>query len=188
MMRQWAYYIMGPSGAGKDSVISKVTEHFGDEISRPARYITRRLARTDAEQHNVLNATVFDELAAKYCFSLAWEANGYCYGYDKQWLEDLEDGKIVLLNGSRAYWPKARQQYAEKLCPIYLDLSLQSQEKRLNQRGRESQSEIHQRISRNQEHRYLVQDKGIIHLNAEQPLDMVVNDFIVLLLSHQRRK
>jgi len=187
-MKRFAYYIMGPSGAGKDSVMAEVSRHFGEQISRPTRYITRKHAVSDAEQHNVLSANTFEEFAEKSCFSLYWEANGFYYGYDKQWLRDLESGKIVLLNGSRSYWEVAKKRHGDQLCPIYLDLSLESQTARLKGRGRESAEEIIARISRSVELQHIASHEEIHHLNADQSLESVVKDFIALLLSHSQNQ
>lgn len=184
-MSQYAYYIMGPSGAGKDSVLAAVCDHFTDKVSRPSRYISRALAANDAEQHNVISSPVFNEFVDKACFSLFWEANGFHYGYDKQWLFDLQKGKIVLLNGSRSYWPEAKKRYGDKLYPIYLDLSVESQEARLKGRGRESYAEISERIARNEKFSHIADSDEIFRLNADQPLAAVFQDFIALLLSHQ---
>lgn len=185
--QSFAYYIMGPSGAGKDSVIKEVSEHFGDEISRPLRYITRKIAANDAEHHNVLTPQTFEEFSEKSCFSLYWKANGFHYGYDKQWLADLDEGKIVLLNGSRSYWDEAKIKYGEKLCPIYFNISLEQQANRLQGRGRESAKEIEARISRSQDLSHLSGNEEIVQLDAEQPLKHVVNDFISIVLSHRKK-
>lgn len=184
-MNQRAYYIMGPSGAGKDSVIEEVSEHFGAEISRPPRYITRKIVRSDTELHNVMSSETFKEFADKSCFSLYWEANGFFYGYDKQWLEDLAEGKIVLLNGSRSYWAEVKLRYGEKLCPVYLELSPESQTERLIGRGRETHEQIEKRIARSTQLSHIGEDREIVQINADQPLESVVNDFIALLLSHR---
>lgn len=187
-MSQYAYYIMGPSGAGKDSVLEAVSAHFAEEVSRPARYISRALVVKDAEQHNVITTPIFNEFVDKACFSLYWEANGFHYGYDKQWLLDLEMGKIVLLNGSRSYWPQAQKKYGDKLYPIYLDLSVESQEARLKGRGRESYADIAERIARNDKFSHIAESDDIFRLNADQPLAAVSQDFIALLMSHQAER
>ncbi|MHC5224794.1 phosphonate metabolism protein/1,5-bisphosphokinase (PRPP-forming) PhnN [Ignatzschineria sp. LJL83] len=185
--QSFAYYIMGPSGAGKDSVIEEVSEHLGDEISRPLRYITRKIVSNDAEHHNVLTTQTFEEFLEKSCFSLCWEANGFYYGYDKQWLADLGKGKIVLLNGSRSYWDEAKAKYGDKLCPVYFNISIEKQTKRLQGRGRESEKEIEARISRSQDLSHLSGNEEIVQLDAEQPLQNVVNDFISIVLSHRKK-
>lgn len=175
-----AFYIMGPSGSGKDSVIEAVTEYFQDHVSRPPRYITRAITNGDAEQHNVISDDVFNELLSKNCFSLSWEANGYRYAYDKQWLKDLAEEKIVLLNGSREYWSEAKTLFATQLIPIELDLDLDVQRARLENRGRESQAEIEERIERNQQLSIGMAD-DVVKLDANQPLVDVVNDLICLI-------
>lgn len=181
-MHYRAFYIMGPSGSGKDSVIEGVCDYFADQISRPPRYITRVLNATDAEQHNVISSEIFDELWHKDCFSLNWQANGYRYAYDKQWLNDLDEQKIVLLNGSREYWPEAYEKFSDLLAPIALDLNSDVQRSRLEGRARESQSEIEQRITRSQSFQSQMASHEIHQLNANQPLSKVIEDCIQLII------
>lgn len=180
-----AFYIMGPSGSGKDSVIASITEYFKEQSSRPLRYITRAVVKGDAEQHNVVSRAVFNELLLKNCFSLNWEANGYHYAYDKQWLGDLSLNKIIFLNGSREYWPEAKALFSGQLIPIELHLDSDVQRVRLEGRARESKQEIEKRIERNQQ-LSILKDHDIVKLNANQPLDKVVSDLVMLILQYQK--
>lgn len=181
-MHRNAFYIMGPSGSGKDSVIEGICQHFTDQVSRPPRYITRILNTADAEQHNVISPEIFNELLVKDCFSLSWQANGYHYAYDKQWINDVTENKIVLLNGSREYWPEAKDKFTELLIPIALTLDTEVQRSRLEGRARESQAEIEARIMRNEALTSDMQIDNIFQLNANQPLSDVVDDFVQLIL------
>ncbi len=180
-MPNYAFYIMGPSGAGKDSVIDGVSSYFKDITSRPARYITRVIKIDDAEQHNTISHDVFNEFLNKDCFSLHWEANGFHYAYDKQWLNDLRANKLVLLNGSREYWPFAKEKYSNYLVPISLYLDIEVQRERLKSRGREPQNEIEKRIFRNEELSDILHQDPMYKLDANQPLIDVVNEFIELI-------
>ena len=185
-MHYSAFYIMGPSGSGKDSVIDGVCNYFADQVSRPPRYITRILSSNDAEQHNVIAPEIFDELHDKDCFSLSWQANGYRYAYDKQWLNDLDEQKIVLLNGSREYWSEAQEKFADLLVPIVLSLDSDVQRSRLEGRARESQSEIEQRIERSESFQSQMSSHEILQLNANQPLSKVIDDCVQLILKARK--
>lgn len=182
-MHYSAFYIMGPSGSGKDSVIEGLCDYFADQVSRPPRYITRILSSDDAEQHNVIAPEIFKELQDKDCFSLSWQANGYRYAYDKQWLNDLDEQKIVLLNGSREYWPDAQEKFSDLLVPIALDLDSDIQRSRLEGRARETQSEIEQRIMRSESFQSQMLSHKILQLNANQPLSKVIEDGIQLIIN-----
>ncbi len=179
--KNFAFYIMGPSGAGKDTVIQAIGQHFQTQMVIPPRYITRKNMAGEMEQHNVLSPTVFQEMQTKDCFSLSWEANGSHYAYDKQWLNDIASGKLVLLNGSRAYWPIAKEKFAGILLPIQLSLDIETQRARLENRARESQHEIDARILRSQQ---LSDDpdENIFYVNSNQSLTCVVREVVDYLI------
>jgi len=62
---------------------------------------------------------------------------------------------LVLINGSRAYFPKALELYPQLLA-IHITASASTLEQRLNQRARESEDQISLRLTRPQ----LVKPKG----------------------------
>jgi ribose 1,5-bisphosphokinase len=81
-------------------------------------------------------------------FALSWQANGLYYGIPKQIDEWLAQGLDVLVNGSRAHLPQARQRYPQLLA-ILLTVSDDTLRQRLLARGRESLADIEERLQRN---------------------------------------
>lgn len=178
-----AFYLMGPSGSGKDTLIKGLQAKLGEAVSVPPRYIDRPYQAGQLEQHYALTPLVFEELQNKACFSLSWSANGHHYGYDKQWLEELNKGKVVLLNGSRAHWSEAHQHYPESLVPIVLALPEAEQKQRLMQRGREDEAAIEARLARS----VMLADSGVASgttLNAAQSPEAVLADCLLLLAQY----
>ncbi|MBP6117382.1 MAG: AAA family ATPase [Neisseriaceae bacterium] len=178
-----AFYVMGPSGSGKDTLIQRLQSQLGSAVSVPPRYIDRPYQAGQLEQHYALSSAVFSEFQDKACFSLSWAANQHRYGYDRQWLDDVAQGKLVLLNGSRAHWPQAQQQYPQ-LLPIMLSLPEAEQKNRLQQRGREDATAIAARLARSA----TLTDAGIAAecvLNAAQSPEAVLADCLQLLHHHR---
>ncbi len=179
-----AFYLMGPSGSGKDTLIQQLRQRLGEAVSVPPRYIDRPYQAGQLEQHYAVTELVFSEYQDKACFSLSWSANQHRYGYDKQWLADLAQGKIVLLNGSRAHWPEAQRQYPQQLVPIVLALPESVQKSRLQQRGREDEAAIAARLARSAALTTTEMAPASV-LNAAQPVEDVVADCLRLLQQYR---
>ena len=138
-------YIMGPSGAGKDTLLSALRGHVhGLPLAFVRRYITRP-AGTGAERHIPISRERFEELAATGRFSLQWTSHGYRYGIPSAWDHLLESGISLLVNGSRAAFPQARQRYPDIL-PVLITANPALLRARLLARGRESLAEREERL------------------------------------------
>src|SRR5690606_38401997 len=108
-------YLMGPSGAGKDSLLQAARESlqaFGCHLAR--RVITRS---AESQGEDALGVTVneFERLERAGAFALSWRANGLAYGIPREVDDWLAAGHDVLVNGSRAHLTAARQRYPNLL-------------------------------------------------------------------------
>ncbi|HLU02152.1 MAG TPA: phosphonate metabolism protein/1,5-bisphosphokinase (PRPP-forming) PhnN [Advenella sp.] len=140
-------YVMGPSGAGKDSLLQRAASHAGSSLRLMKRYITRS-AESEGEDAFSLSPDAFDAMEARGEFAMSWRANGLAYGIPIALDELLEQGHTVLVNGSRAYCESAVQRYQSVLVVlVQVDPPLLLE--RLLQRGRESRQEIARRLARN---------------------------------------
>ncbi|VVO16586.1 Ribose 1,5-bisphosphate phosphokinase PhnN [Pseudomonas fluorescens] len=142
-------YLMGPSGAGKDSLIDASREplrRLGCEVVR--RVITRS-AESMGEDALGVSQAEFERLCEQGGFALHWHANALDYGIPVQINQWLDSGRHVLVNGSREHLPEARKRYPSLLAVL---LTVQSEvlRQRLTQRGRESTDEIEARLRRNE--------------------------------------
>lgn len=146
------FYIMGASGAGKDTLLQGCRDHAG-KSPRPLvahRYITRQ-PDGGTESHLWLSEAEFEQRVTMGAFAMHWSANGYRYGIGREIDQWLAQGAQVLINGSRAYLDKARLHYGDTLIPVLIRVDPARLHRRLVLRGRESEQEIDARIRRARE-------------------------------------
>ena len=132
-------WLMGPSGSGKDSLLSALRQREHSQLLVAHRYITRD-ANAGSENHIALSEQEFFTRAGQNLLALSWHANGYYYGVGIE--------IDVLVNGSRAHLPQARARYEAALLPVCLQVSPEVLRSRLQKRGRENAREIDQRLER----------------------------------------
>ncbi len=141
-------YIMGASGAGKDSLIGFVRTRATaqNKLVFAHRYITRP-AEINGENHISLTEEEFEIRESAGCFAMSWQAHGNRYAVGVEIDHWLNAGLTVVMNGSRAYLEKAQQQYTQ-LTPVLISVSEEKLKSRLLGRGRECIEEISERIER----------------------------------------
>ena len=141
-------YVMGPSGAGKDSVLDWLRERLptGLPVHWARRTITRPAA-AGGEAHEATDVRDFEQLQSQGAFAMAWQANGLHYGVRHTELARLQQGHWVLVNGSRGHWPQALQSHP-CLQVVHITADPATLAQRLTQRQRETPEEIRQRVDR----------------------------------------
>jgi ribose 1,5-bisphosphokinase len=147
-------YFMGPSGAGKDSLLAALrqsTAASAENLVIAHRYITRPpLSARDCEQHVFLSEQEFNRRRWHGLFALDWRAHGHAYAAGIELGIWMDKGFSVLLNGSRQHFSETQQKYGGRLVPVCLSVSDSTLEKRLIARGRENAGEIEERLHRAQ--------------------------------------
>ncbi len=140
-------YVMGPSGAGKDSVLSCLRERLAanGRIHWARRTITRAAA-AGGEDHEAVTPDVFDALQAQGVFAMAWRAHGLGYGVRREQLKWLELGDWVFVNGSREYLATALRMYPS-LTPVHVTASPATLLLRLTARQRETLDQVRARLA-----------------------------------------
>ncbi|MES9947218.1 MAG: phosphonate metabolism protein/1,5-bisphosphokinase (PRPP-forming) PhnN [Candidatus Thiodiazotropha sp.] len=140
------YYVIGPSGAGKDSLLNYARQHMGSSaaVIFAHRYITRP-ADAGGENHVSLSQEEFTCRAQMGCFAMQWYSHNNWYGIGIEINQWLEMGLKVVVNGSRAYLDNALQQYP-RLIPVNISATPETLRQRLLARGREGIEEIEQRV------------------------------------------
>jgi hypothetical protein len=100
--------VVGPSGAGKDTLISGARSALAGEgrVVFPRRVVTRQSG--DTEDHDTLSPAEFDLAAAQGAFSLSWDAHGLKYGIPVSVDEHIAAGRIAVCNMSRGVIAQAR--------------------------------------------------------------------------------
>ncbi len=104
--------VVGPSGAGKDSLLAAAKERLGPDsgFHFPRRSITRP---SDAlrEDHESLTPEAFEARRAADGFCLSWQAHGLSYGIPAEALTWLERGEAVVVNVSRTLVQAATRRF-----------------------------------------------------------------------------
>lgn len=141
--------VVGPSGAGKDSVIRGAQQALAarPDVVFPRRVITRPPDASGGEDHEPCEPAAFERHAAAGAFALHWQANGLRYGVPATIDDDLAADRAVVVNVSRAIIPVAETRYPG-LCVCVITASPEVLAARLRQRGRESADEIATRLAR----------------------------------------
>ena len=141
-------YVMGPSGAGKNSVIASACDNSNKNkhLYFSPRYITRPTV-VDADDDLTISAAAFAHYKRIGGFALDWEAHGFCYGVSTAIDTLLLAGKCVVVNGSRDYLATALRKYPD-MTAVLITVAPEVARARLQARGRESTEAIMARVQR----------------------------------------
>jgi phosphonate metabolism protein PhnN/1,5-bisphosphokinase (PRPP-forming) len=140
------FLIVGPSGAGKDTLISSSRDTLGGNYFFPKRFITRP-SLPDAEEHVAVTPEGFSELASQGAFALQWHAHGLQYAIPASITLELARGVHVVINVSRSVVDIARLTYAP-VRVILVTASADVLARRLGIRNREQSQDVQSRLQR----------------------------------------
>ncbi|MCX2814481.1 MULTISPECIES: phosphonate metabolism protein/1,5-bisphosphokinase (PRPP-forming) PhnN [unclassified Pseudomonas] len=172
-------FLVGPSGSGKDSLIDASREQLAAAGVEIARRVITRSAEAKGEAAQGVTPEQFDTLRAQGAFAMHWRANGLDYGIPRQVDQWLAAGRAVLVNGSRAYLPEARQRYPDMLA-VLVEVKPEVLRQRLLARGRESAEEVEQRLARSVRLQAAA-DPSVHVLDNSSTLEAAVAAFVSLL-------
>ena len=171
-------FVVGPSGSGKDTLINGAKDLVRKE---KFTFITREITRSaDAggEDHIEITKRDFDKKVKAGEYALHWQANGHCYGINKELNRLLSAGKNIVVNGSRAAVSTAREVYPQ-LQIVQINVPVEILRNRLKERKRETEQEIKSRLSRATEWR--LEEEGLHHFTNDQPIEVSIKSFVSLL-------
>lgn len=136
------FAVVGPSGAGKDTLIRGVLN------ARPDLHLVRRVitrpTEAGGEDFEGVTPADFAHRQTRGDFALTWEAHGLSYGIPKAEVTGPGD---VIFNGSRAALPEAARVFPG-LHVILVTAPPAVLAARLAARGREAAEDIRARLSR----------------------------------------
>lgn len=134
--------VVGPSGAGKDTVLDYAKKHLAGypQCVFVQRFITRPPG--PGEEYQPITEADFKQRS----FALSWSAHGLHYGIPLEIEADLALGKTVIANVSRSVLPMARKTYNCLVIEITAPPEILA--KRLAGRGRETIADIQARLNR----------------------------------------
>lgn len=179
-------YVMGPSGAGKDTLLRHARQSPAlKNVIFARRHITRPLpqgAGDSDEKHITLSEREFDAKRKAGFFALHWQSHGLRYGIAADINDALRQGRMVVVNGSRAYLPEALRRYPHML-PVLISASPEVLRARLQGRGRESGAALEERL----QGAALPVETPCIRIDNSGPLERALDALLTVLWGHHAR-
>ncbi len=168
--------IVGPSGAGKDSLLSACRQALADRpgILFISRYVTRM--PDDNEQNYYIDQSAFNTLKSSGFFFIDWQAHGNSYGIS---LDPLlqKDKRAVIISVSRTVISAFEKAFNDvETISISAPESVLS--RRLADRARESGPARDSRLARKD---LKVIATRLFHFNNDSPLEQTAPRFIELI-------
>ena len=173
--------VVGPSGAGKDSVIGFALGALAgrSDIHRVRRVITRA-EDAGGEDHEAVSPAEFKQRNFAGAFAVSWHAHGLDYGIPVEAVGRLRNGEILIANGSRAALSRFRKVFG-RLTVVNITASPEVLASRLAARGRESREEILARLQRRVPD--IVDGLDVMTIDNSGPLEQAGARFAELLAS-----
>lgn len=140
--------IVGPSGAGKDTLINWLRTRLDDD--RDILFVRRtvtRAAHPSLEDHDAMSAEAFAKAEAEGRFCFTWEAHGLRYGLPSALADHLRGGGTAIANGSRRTLPALCRRF-RNMTVVNITVERSILAARLAARGRECAEEIAARLAR----------------------------------------
>ena len=172
-------YVMGPSGAGKDSVLGHARSLLppGAPVVFAHRYITRP-ADSGGENHVALSREEFATRRAYGLFAYHWNAHGNDYGVGREIHDWRAAGLTVVVSGSRDHFLRTGGLDSQAR-PVLITAPADRLRQRLAGRGRESAIEAAERLQRADA--YEVDDPRLVTIVNDGSLDDAAAVFLRLL-------
>jgi len=140
--------IVGPSGAGKDTLIAGARAACAGttNVAFPRRVVTRAIS--DTENHDSLDVADFDRAVKDGKFALWWEAHGHKYGIPSSVDVAIRAGTVVVTNVSRAIVSAVRRRYVH-VETVLVTAPPDVLTSRLMRRLRKTDGSVIERVKRN---------------------------------------
>lgn len=171
--------VVGPSGAGKDSLLAYVKQRLGGDADiHFARRVITRVCDPASETHDTLDVAGFEAAEAAGAFALSWRSHGLAYGIPVRVDDIVRDGGVVIANVSRGVIPQVRARYGVTV-PVLVTVSPDALAARLFARGRETQGDIAARLARNEAYAgfdhggHVIDNSGTLTQGGEQMLRVI---------------
>jgi ribose 1,5-bisphosphokinase len=140
--------VVGPSGAGKDSVMRFARDTLADDPR--VHFIRRVITRPHddvGEDHQPADDATFETMRNAGNFALHWQAHGNSYGIPVAADAMVAQGHVVIANLSRTVLNELPRRYRRPLV-VEITAAPEILARRIAARGRESEAEIADRLAR----------------------------------------
>jgi ribose 1,5-bisphosphokinase len=139
--------VVGPSGAGKDTLIGLARAACADDCSVVfARRVVTREA-SSFEDNAQISPDAFRQARIRGDFAVHWEVHGHGYGLTRAIDDELRTGHTVVANVSRTVIDAVRRSYAN-VTVVSITAPPEILKQRLAARARNSDGQIEDRLSR----------------------------------------
>ena len=172
-------YVMGPSGAGKDSVMNRARTLLPSTapVFFAHRYITRP-ADSGGENHVALSEAEFLLRREHGLFAFDWEAHGNHYAIGCEIEIWRKAGLTVVVSGSREHFLNAHGLDADTH-PVLITAPAERLVERLAERGREDSGAAAKRLGRGAA--YTVDDARLVTIMNDGALETAAQAFVSLI-------
>lgn len=172
-------YVMGPSGAGKDSVMNRARALLPSKapVFFAHRYITRP-ADIGGENHVALSEAEFLLRREHGLFAFDWEAHGNRYAIGCEIEAWRKAGLTVVVSGSREHFLKANGLDVDTH-PVLITAPAERLAQRLATRGREDSGAATRRLDRGEA--YTVSDSRLATIMNDGVLETAALAFVNLI-------
>lgn len=176
-------YVMGPSGAGKDSVLNRARMLLSDNVPVvfAHRYITRA-AEAGGENHVELSPAEFALRRTHGLFAFHWRAHGNEYGIGREIYAWRKAGLTVVVSGSREHFQQLGG-LDDNTHPVLITAPAERLAQRLASRARENADAAAARLLRSEA--YDVTDRRLETIVNDGALDTAATRFVSLLATLQ---
>jgi ribose 1,5-bisphosphokinase len=173
--------IVGPSGAGKDTLIRAVAEAVCDQpgIIFVRRVITR-LSDGVTEDHDTMTPQAFEAGRTAGMFCLSWGAHGRLYGLPRSALNAVYRGNTVVANVSRTVLAEAVRTF-DRVAVVEITADPEILVQRIIARGRESADEARGRVARSVAFHVPHAARSYVRIDNSGPIDFAKYQLIKIL-------
>lgn len=171
--------VVGPSGAGKDSLLDSARAALAGDPGFV--FVRREITRPEdagGEVHTAISRATFEQRRDAGAYALSWDAHGLGYGIPAAIEADLAAGRVVIANVSRGVLDEARGTY-DRVAILSITVSPEILAARLRGRGRESEAEILGRLERAAA--FSVTGTDVIDIRNDGTLEQAVAAFVAAL-------
>ncbi len=139
--------VVGPSGAGKDTVIGLAKETLAGDprFLFPRRLVTRPVSAF--EDHDTIDEATFAAKHEAGRFALSWRAHGLGYAIPGETIARAREGRIVVINVSRTLVEEARARLPGAIV-VTVTASRETLARRLAARARGEDGDLGRRLAR----------------------------------------
>lgn len=169
--------VVGPSGAGKDTLIAAVHQRLAanETFLFPRRIVTRPASA--AEDNVEADEATFARIAEAGGLALSWTAHGHRYGIPAVVDHAVYEGRTAVCNVSREVVPIARQRYAN-VTVVEITAPAEVLKSRVSARSRPTDGDSVTRVER----RLRVAVDADVTIVNDGPLDSAVDRLLAVVV------